>query len=86
MRTRNFSESVRLSHIPGDFMDGVVVIGPNGQQVWPGAVPFVRAPMLGEWIYMPNRQWSQVTGISHSWSNKTPVLTVRVGRSQARPA
>lgn len=57
-------------------MDWVNIVDAAGHVLGTN-IPFVRAPVSGEFIAGP-KGWLQVTGVAHMWSGTTPGLTIRV--------
>lgn len=57
-------------------MDSVNIVNEKGQLL-KAQVPFVRAPVVGEWV-AAGRQWNQVVGVAHGWNNDVPVITIKI--------
>jgi hypothetical protein len=63
-------------------MENTFVRWTNGALAWPTAVPFVRAPVPGEWIAAPSGGWSRVLYVTHAWAQATPILTAVIGQPE----
>ncbi len=59
-------------------MDNVNIENEQGQLL-KANVPFVRLPMVGEWVAAGN-QWQQVVGVFHRWQNSTPLVIIQIGQ------
>lgn len=57
-------------------MDHVNIISQQGKPL-KDDVPFVRAPIVGEWVAAGN-QWAPVVAVSHRWIDGAPVLTITI--------